>query len=177
MKRTLVIVDMQRSFPTSLIPRVVEACTREVIKAKNRGDAILLVEYEEHGTTNKAITNPIRTYSKKLRVIKPCDDGSHFIREAIQAAGFPNKYLTFCGVNSECCIALTVEHTSILFPETKLVIVADAVNGSTIHNDYGATYKVDTYPHRKAVLAQIKQLPATITHVRQLTKVYGGDNK
>lgn len=161
MNRTLVIIDMQPRFVTANIPRVVLACRREVEKAIDKNNAVVLVEYANSGETLPEIAVLLKGYHRYTKLTKWSDDGGFEICRRIREKEFPDKNILICGVNINACVGATVRTLRRRLPDSKLSIVANAINGFT--------YTEDTMRQRTAVLDCIRTLPVTnIIGIRKL---------
>ena len=79
MPATLVVIDMQAAFEAACDPDVVIAVTEEILATKQKGGAIVLVEYHECGPSHTGFYRLLRNYHSKSRIHKREDDGSQEI--------------------------------------------------------------------------------------------------
>jgi|SaaInlV_165m_DNA_1040744.scaffolds.fasta_scaffold133393_1 nicotinamidase-related amidase len=129
MPATLVVVDMQPQFKASNIPNVIVGVTREILDAKRRKSGIIFLEYtptESLGRTHDGFSSLIRGYRAKARVTKKNDDGSKQVVDALRRRGFASHTLRICGVNTECCVAATVNGLVERLDKTRIEVVKDA---------------------------------------------------
>lgn len=106
---TLVVVDMQSTFKAALNIDVIVGVSREIVETKARNGAIIIVEYAGCDSTHQGILNLLAGYRDKARVIKRDDDGSAEILSVLRRRGFYGGHLRVCGVNTDCCVAATVD--------------------------------------------------------------------
>lgn len=108
MPATLVVVDMQEAFEAACEPDVIIGVTQEILRTKQRGGAIIIVEYRDCGDTHSGFSKLLRNYPHKARIRKRDDDGSLEVLRTIRRRGFNDQWLRVCGVNSDCCVCATV---------------------------------------------------------------------
>ena len=111
MPATLVVVDMQPEFEAANEPNVLVAVAREILEAKRNKWPIVVVEYRggfNLAETHQGLRSLLKGYSKKARIGKDDDDGSMEVVRAIRRRKFNEKTLRICGVNTDCCVAATV---------------------------------------------------------------------
>jgi nicotinamidase-related amidase len=102
MSSTLVVIDMQPTFPAAQVAfRGVHSAVRSF---SARGRPVLFVEYAGEGATFPALVKAAQRWEATL---KQQDDGSKEIIEVIQGQGWPTT-LYLCGVNTQGCVSETV---------------------------------------------------------------------
>ena len=126
MPATLIVIDMQVSFPAACEPNVVIAVTREIMEAKQRGEPIILVEYKGCGPSHSEFYNILKGYPYKSHICKSDDDGSREILRAIRRRKFDHSELRICGVNFDCCVKHTVEGLLHQSPHSRITVVKSA---------------------------------------------------
>lgn len=110
---TLVVVDMQDFFVKDCLnPDLVANVVAEVLMAKRKGWAIVLVECEpwRNGETITPIAQLLsgsRDYERKRRVSKDSEDGSQEVIKACRENGFSLDNFRVVGVYSDCCVEQT----------------------------------------------------------------------
>lgn len=112
MQPTLVVVDMQPCFEASLDVDVIVGVTCEIVKARQRGAPIILVEYrgfDIQDRTHDAFYDLLRNYKRRAIIGKSDDDGSREILQTLKRRQFNSRHLRICGVNSDACVWSTVE--------------------------------------------------------------------
>lgn len=138
----LIIIDMQREYSASGF--IVPAVCNQIVKAKNRKEQIVLVEYRCFGCrrrkdcfyknefntstkceTHDAILELLREYPKLIRVQKNADDGSDELVKAVSK--FPTN-VNVCGVNTSACVKATVEGLIEKLPKINFTLLLDACN-------------------------------------------------
>lgn len=126
MPATLVVVDMQQSFDAACDPDVVIGVTQEILFAKQKGGAVILVEYHNCGNTHSGFSRLLRNYPYKSRIRKRDDDGSQEVLRAIRRRGFNQQWLRICGVNADCCVYATIQGFLHRLPHAHIDVVKDA---------------------------------------------------
>jgi nicotinamidase-related amidase len=137
----LVIIDMQPTFEASQEPWLIENVKREIRQAKKRKEPILLVRY--HGGSqdrrkdwqiDPRLLRTIGTYTKVFPVIKHRADGSQKIIGLLNRKRLPKKNIKVVGVNTDACVASTVNSLAERMPLSSIWVVADAC-----HTDVGTS--------------------------------------
>jgi nicotinamidase-related amidase len=108
-KYTLVVIDMQPYFRTSLY--VVGPVLEQVTQANRQRCPVLFVEYDlKYYTTQFSSTRKelLKAASKSELIIKDQDDGSEVINEFFLSKRWPRD-LHICGVNTDACVYKTVK--------------------------------------------------------------------
>lgn len=126
MPATLVVIDMQESFPASMEPDVIIGVTQEIVTTKTKGGAIVLVEYHQCGPSHSGFYKILKDYPNKSCIKKRDDDGSMEILRAIRRRGFNENWLRVCGVNADCCVARTVQGFLERSPDSHVDVVKSA---------------------------------------------------
>jgi len=124
---TLCIIDMQDHFletkeARKTIPRVVH----EVELAKKRNASILILEYRNHGKTNKKVMNAIGKHPH-VNLKKRTDGGGYELQEFCRKKKISIQKLRLCGVNRGYCVFATALELLYIEPGIKL---ESAVNAS-----------------------------------------------
>ena len=123
---TLIVIDMQASFPAACDPNTIIAVTHEIVVAQQQGRPIVLVEYKNCGPSHSGFYKLLQGYAHKSHIHKPADDGSKEILRAIRRRKFDEKQLRVCGVNSDCCVRVTVEGLLTRAPSSKITVIKSA---------------------------------------------------
>lgn len=126
---TLCVIDMQPRFAASQKPQIIRNVRREIRSARYRKDAIIFVEYENCGPTDKRILEALKGYRKKLLVRKNSQGGAHEVLRALKDKGWDTN-LRIVGVNTDQCVAATVNSLHKSGKVTQTLIV-DACNTDT----------------------------------------------
>lgn len=126
MQPTLVIVDMQSEFEAAMNPDVVVGVTQEILKAKEYGSPIILLEYEGCGRSHHGFLNLLKNYRRKASVKKVDDDGSTEVIRTIRRRCFNPFHIRVCGVNSDACVQDTVVGLLHKLTHTKVEVVKQA---------------------------------------------------
>jgi len=105
----LLIIDMQKNYPDSFIPRLVGKVVKHVQAAICANAPIIVVEYEGCGPTNPEIMEVLKNYKNCTTVRKSSWDGSPQVRHSLQkkwkiTTPIPVK---ICGIYSDCCVKAT----------------------------------------------------------------------
>ena len=135
-RATLIIIDMQPVFEASQKDWMIENVRREIKRAKRRAHAIVVVRYRGSATTetlpalqvDNRILGEIGTYPHVGYVTKNRGDGSKEILRVLRGRPFPTGDLIVVGVNTDCCVAETVNSLAHKLPQSNIWIVADACN-------------------------------------------------
>ncbi len=130
----LLIIDMQYEFKTAL--SVVSEVTELVKKAKEDLAYITVVEYRDSGETFKEITSELTEYPLHRTLIKREDNGSKEVYNYLSSENIREMDIVTCGVNSDCCVRVTVNGLQYMFDEfgiqSKIHVIKNACN----HNDH-----------------------------------------
>lgn len=141
MPSTLVIVDMQPDFSSSSNPDTLIAVANEIILAKQKRDAIILVEYAGCERTYSGLNALIKGYPRKARTTKWEDDGSSEVVRVLAKHGFPMKNLRVCGVNTDCCVWETVVGLLQKLDKSQIEVVKKACNNMSGRFDWRRYYR------------------------------------
>ncbi len=110
---TLVVVDMQTFFVKGCLnPRLVANVMKEVLRAKRKGWAIVLLECEpwRNGETITPVAQLLEgssNYARTRRKSKDAEDGSEEVIETCRENGFSLTNFRVVGVYSDCCVEQT----------------------------------------------------------------------
>jgi nicotinamidase-related amidase len=110
---TLVVVDLQQFFVNGCLnPYLVANVVREVLMAKRKGWAIVLLECEpwRNGDTITPVARLLSGssgYTRVQRMSKDSEDGSEQVIEACRASGYSLTNFRVVGVYSDCCVEQT----------------------------------------------------------------------
>ncbi len=110
---TLVVVDMQRFFVKGCLnPRLVANVVREVLMARRKGWAIVLLECEpeRNGDTITPVARLLSGsggYARTRRKSKDAEDGSEQVIEVCRENGYSLTNFRVVGVWSDCCVEQT----------------------------------------------------------------------
>ncbi len=110
---TLVVVDMQTFFVKGCLnPRLVANVMKEVLEAKRKGWAVVLLECEpwRNGDTITPVAQLLEgsnNYVRMRRKSKDAEDGSEEVIETCRENGFSLTNFRVVGVYSDCCVEQT----------------------------------------------------------------------
>lgn len=107
MDKTLIIVDMQEEFETA-DDYTTQQVIKQVLRAKEQGYPIIVLEYADSGHTHEEILDAIGDYHQFERATKYTDDGSNEVAQIAEARSFPKDFL-ICGVNYSFCVGDTAD--------------------------------------------------------------------
>src|SRR2546428_523598 len=94
---TLVVVDMQPGFSSSLDPATLAAVEREILAAMRLRNPIVLLEYRSYDETNKVLTAHLTgRYDLFATKTKGTDDGSKEVLQACKEKGFTTQLFRVC---------------------------------------------------------------------------------
>lgn len=105
---TLVVVDMQRTFDSSLNPTAIVNVAKEIERAVKRNSGIVLVEYKDCDPTHNVFRELLQGYKHVATTRKNENDGSLQVIRTIRRRTFGQKKLRVVGVNSCHCVYGTV---------------------------------------------------------------------
>jgi len=125
---TLIIIDMQPEFGASQNPIVLRNVYREIRAAKKRNAGILVVEFVGVGKTDKRIMDKLHGYGRWRTIRKRNCDGSDEILRALWRFRFNKESLRITGVNTDQCVAQTVNSLSDILQDSDIALVVDACN-------------------------------------------------
>jgi len=142
----LLVVDMQPKFKASGRGWLLRAVAREVRAAKSAGWGIMFLEYTRcrgvggvplGQATHRRLTDLAADYDDAVVVHKDRDDGSAAVLHAAErwyGTGPGNDRhidggIRVVGVNTEACVADTVNGLSSAMPCLEITVVGDACNG------------------------------------------------
>lgn len=108
MPKTLVVIDMQPSFQAANSPQVIVGVTKQILEAKLNNWPIVVLEYDQCGSTHPALISLLKGYKHKSVITKKDDDGSKELIKCLQRRKFPESELLICGVNADCCVITTI---------------------------------------------------------------------
>jgi GTPase Era involved in 16S rRNA processing len=141
---------MQPGFEASRKKSLQNNIIKEIKKARENSQGILVLEFitNECNKTHKAIIDPLRNYPFKKIVEKKDCDGSEEIMEQLRKHSFFNKtHLKICGVNTDECVADTVNTLS-EFDDIEIEVLPECCN--TDHSTVGESFDA-IYLHRDNV--------------------------
>jgi nicotinamidase-related amidase len=141
----LLVVDMQPKFKASGRRWLLGAVAREVRAAKSAGWGVMFLEYTRcrdvggvplKERTRRRLTDLVADYSEAVVVHKERDDGSAAVLHAAErwySEGAGNERhldggIRVVGVNTEACVADTVNGLSAAMPDLEITVVGDACN-------------------------------------------------
>ncbi len=132
---TLVIVDMQPRFHTSQKRATLYAVEREIQRAKELNNPIVVLEYDDYGLTDTRLTDAIGSYRLCRTCVKTDDDGSKEVLEACDNEGYTTERFRVCGVNTHACVQSTVSGLAKKVRDCIVEVVKAACNDSP-ENDW-----------------------------------------
>lgn len=163
---TLLIIDMQSQYPAAMKPETINEVVKEVVKAKENGCGIIVVEFRDepqyrtksspYKPTHSEIMANIGPYERAHVVEKYETDGSFFIRQFLlnekAAWDFNIDNFRVCGVNTDVCVAATVNGLAEDFMDSKFFIVEKACNTDQFLTfcKYGPMFENGKYMSYKA---------------------------
>lgn len=139
----LLVVDMQPRFGASAHDWIQESVATEIRAARSAGWGIMFLEYSRQcdrggvplsERTYGRLTRLVARYRHAITVHKEQDDGSHDVLNAAEFwYGDSAEHITggirVVGVNTESCVALTVNGLSKARPDIEITVVGAACNG------------------------------------------------
>lgn len=143
-QKALVVIDMQPFFPAT--KKALRPVISEVKKAMKHEVPILLVElhngYDDFGVTHQSISRAVEGYPHVRFIHKDYNDGSSEVRDALDDHWGLGKQtaLEVCGVNTEFCVAATVDGLQRKGFDD-ITVLARACAGSHSHDDQIDTWR------------------------------------
>ena len=144
----LLVVDMQPKFKASGRGWLLRAVAREVRAAKSAGWGVMFLEYTRcrgaggvklRDATHRRLTDLVADYGEAVVVHKERDDGSAAVLHAAEGWYEPDDDdstarhidggIRVVGVNTEACVADTVNGLSAAMPGLEITVVGGACNG------------------------------------------------
>jgi len=141
----LLVVDMQaKKFSTASHAWLLENVAREVRDAKAAGWGVVFLEYTRGvgkggvdlaHRTHDSLTQIVADYGHAITVHKEHDDGSAEVLHAADdwwndaGAEHIRAGIRVVGVNTEACVAGTVNGLASSAPDVEITVVGDACNG------------------------------------------------
>ena len=138
----LVLVDMQKKFPASTDPAVIQACANLITNHMRRQSPIIIAEFGDPkvilpphsihcGDTHRSLMDLLlfpRRYDKLAVVEKLCNDGSAVILRECTNRGFATSAFRVCGVNSDACVSETVYGLAVRRHKSQIEVITEACN-------------------------------------------------
>ncbi len=129
---TLIVVDMQAKFSSSLKRSTMRECKTLVSRAIFDDQPIILLEYVGFGTTLPSIYNMIDGYDQVF-IGRKNDDGSHEVSGIINGFSLPKNNFKVCGVNTDACVLRTVRGLRKRFKTADIEVYEKACNTNYSH--------------------------------------------
>lgn len=108
----LLIIDMQDDFPAARSKEIVQACRREIWRARKLNASIITITYND---LDRDITpclprieHALTGYNNLVSLSKLQDDGSSEIIESCNGNDLDVSLFRICGVNVDACVKATV---------------------------------------------------------------------
>jgi len=146
----LLVVDMQPNFRSSNHRWLLDMVAREVRAARSAGWGVMFLEYTSglncgvragvllKERTHRRLTNLVADYDDAMTVHKGQDDGSDVVLSAAEGwwgsksgSGYERHIdggIRVVGVNTEACVASTVNGLSAAMPGLEITVVGGACN-------------------------------------------------
>ena len=159
---TLLIIDMQSNFDAANNPNTILSTLKEIKDAKDNGCAIMVVESRndpaiesskyplsyQFENTHEVILNEIKDYERSAVISKHECNGSFYIKEFLLEADcdFNIDKFRVCGVNTDACVASTINNMADDLFDAEFQIVKAACNYDpilTVKGKYGSMYDND----------------------------------
>jgi len=112
---TLVVLDVQDRYLADLIEndrtRVVSEVTREITRAREQGDGIILSEMnaKEKGGICQFVLDLIEDYDRHLRFDKSGPDAGLEVFSIIRQQGYDEKPIRLCGLYGDEAVRMTAQ--------------------------------------------------------------------
>lgn len=139
----LCIIDMQHEFQAAQSKPVTRNVLREIEKAKEAGHYVLVVEYRGFGNTRTKFLSALKDYPHKHHLIKDGCDGSEEIAEYLESIDLLPTVIKVCGVNTDQCVAHTVNSLASANPTVQVQVILDACNSisAAVEMGYSPTWR------------------------------------
>ncbi len=144
---TLIVIDMQANFPAANDGRTVHFVLEEIAIAKHNKCGIIVLEFRDHPEvddcksrllgknpymdTHSEILDELRGYDRVAIVHKYECSGAFELRNFLlepECCDFNIDAFRVCGVNTDACVACTVNDMAEYFPEANFGVVKMACN-------------------------------------------------
>lgn len=161
-KYTLLIIDMQSNFDAANNPNTILSVLKEIKAAKDNGCGIMIVEYrndpaiedpkyrlkDQFKDTHSEIMDEIKDYERSAVINKYECNGAFYIKEFLLEADCDFNIDSFrvCGVNTDACVASTVNEMADDLFDAEFKIVKAACNydhANEIKSKFGSMYDED----------------------------------
>lgn len=160
-KYTLLIIDMQPNFEASNNPKTILAVLEEIKVAKEKNCDIIVVEYRndpaiedkkyrlgyQYKATHSEILNELEDYERASTVHKYECNGSFYIKEFLLEADcdFNIDVFRVCGVNTDACVATTVNDLAddLFDAQFKIVKAACNCDSEQVKGKFGSMFDAD----------------------------------
>jgi nicotinamidase-related amidase len=119
---------MQPEYGVSQTWWMIHNVCKEIRQAKKAQYPILLVKMIGSGRIDTRILNEVEDYFELYFVKKRDCDGHQEVMKAMKKAGLELDRLRVCGVETDACVADTVEGLSRALPRTTIELVKSACN-------------------------------------------------
>lgn len=129
----LLIIDVQEEFDTAHPKEVVNACRREINRAKKLNAPIITITYDgEDGPCPNLprVEQALSGYKKWHELNKSTDSGANEIHTRCMQEGLDTDLIRVCGVNITYCVRETVWGLYRKYPGARFEVVYDACNCS-----------------------------------------------
>jgi nicotinamidase-related amidase len=133
MSYTLCVIDMQPHFVATTMQRAKQACAREIRKAIRDKAPILFVEYAHYGPTLPELTDLTKKYHRTYHVTKASNNGGKEVMEFLTQKHLPKLNLRVVGVNTDYCVAQTVQGINSACTNCNIHVIADACDSNANH--------------------------------------------
>lgn len=106
---TVVIVDMQTSFPAACNPKLQERVDRLIQHARSLNWPIVVLKVKGRGDLVEIVAAALRDYELVEFTEKETTSGAQKVMEACQKRAFGTGQFLVCGVNTSACVLETVK--------------------------------------------------------------------
>ncbi len=135
-EKILVVVDMEPDFEVETNDEQVSVVEQLVSEAMEAGSLIIFLTMNDQGLL-PSLQDLVREYNSAVEQAKNRHDGS---AEVIEATGgrraAKHASFVFCGVDTNTCVARTVENLAAKLPDACIEVVMEGC-GSSDDNDWG----------------------------------------
>ena len=127
--KILVVVDMESDFEVEMNDEQVSVVEQLVSDARDAGSLIIFLTMGEDGPL-PALQDLVRGYDSVVEKQKERHDGSDEVIEAVGGKRAKRASFVFCGVDTNTCVARTVENLAGRLPRASIEVVMDGCGSS-----------------------------------------------
>lgn len=108
MSYTLIVIDMQKTFPAANKRSLIQVVANEIMTCIQENGSIIFLEYLGFGPTHRNLVSLTDRYSKTFQVRKMSDGGAAEVIKCMHHHDLPMGKIRGVGVNTNQCVWLTL---------------------------------------------------------------------